>query len=85
VLNDYDGLGQALTKKECLDGFMMLPCHVPPTFKATRQDGYAYNTKRTHSYADGFESILSPICYCPCPDFITSDHKPFWCALKLEM
>uniref|UniRef100_A0A7S2END7 Inositol polyphosphate-related phosphatase domain-containing protein n=1 Tax=Ditylum brightwellii TaxID=49249 RepID=A0A7S2END7_9STRA len=93
ALNDYDELGQALTKKECLNGFMTLPCHFPPTFKVTRQDGYAYNAKRTPSYtdrvlwksADGFESNLSPICYEPCPDFITSDHKPFWCALKLEM
>eukprot|EP00957_Ditylum_brightwellii_P154742 11777682-Ditylum_brightwellii.AAC.1 len=33
ALNDYDELGQALTKKECLNGFMTLPCHFPPTFK----------------------------------------------------
>jgi len=39
VLNDYDGLAQSLSKQECLNGFMMLPCHFPPTFKATRQDG----------------------------------------------
>mmetsp|Transcript_32150 Transcript_32150/g.48737 ORF Transcript_32150/g.48737 Transcript_32150/m.48737 type:complete len:91 (+) Transcript_32150:1803-2075(+) len=35
VLNDYDGLGQSLSKQECLNGFMMLPCRFPPTFKVS--------------------------------------------------
>eukprot|EP00565_Helicotheca_tamesis_P005992 CAMPEP_0185734124 /NCGR_PEP_ID=MMETSP1171-20130828/21503_1 /TAXON_ID=374046 /ORGANISM="Helicotheca tamensis, Strain CCMP826" /LENGTH=633 /DNA_ID=CAMNT_0028404037 /DNA_START=30 /DNA_END=1931 /DNA_ORIENTATION=- len=92
ALNDADELGQALRKKECLNGFVTLPCLFPPTFKVMRQGGYEYIEKRTPSYtdrvlwrsADGFESNISPICYEPCPDFDTSDHKPVRCAFTVK-
>jgi len=84
TLNDGDELQMALTKKECLCGFKTLPCNFPPTFKVARGEGYQYNEKRTPSYtdrilwksADGMRDNVLPFLYEPCPDFITSDHKP---------
>ncbi|KAL9184897.1 hypothetical protein ACHAXT_002674 [Thalassiosira profunda] len=84
VLNDGDELAMALEKKECLVGFKTLPCNWPPTFKVARGEGYQYNEKRTPSYtdrilwksADALEDNVVPFLYEPCPDFITSDHKP---------
>jgi len=82
-LNDGDELAKALEKNECLVGFKTLPCNFPPTFKVARGEGYQYNEKRTPSYTDrilwksaaGMDNVV-PFLYEPCPDFITSDHKP---------
>ncbi|KAL7532231.1 hypothetical protein ACHAXR_004507 [Thalassiosira sp. AJA248-18] len=84
ALNDGDELAMALKKKECLAGFNTLPCNFPPTFKVARGEGYQYTEKRTPSYtdrilwksADGMADNVVPFLYEPCPDFITSDHKP---------
>jgi len=84
TLNDGDELVSALTKKECLAEFTTLPCNFPPTFKVARCEGYEYNEKRTPSYtdrilwksADGLKDNVVPFLYEPCPEFITSDHKP---------
>ena len=84
TLNDGDELASALTKKECLAEFTTLPCNFPPTFKVARCEGYEYNEKRTPSYtdrvlwksADGLKDNVVPFLYEPCPEFITSDHKP---------
>ncbi|KAL7551028.1 hypothetical protein ACHAWF_014223 [Thalassiosira exigua] len=84
ALNEGDELAMALKKKECLVGFNTLPCNFPPTFKVARGEGYHYNEKRTPSYtdrilwksADGMADNVVPFIYEPCPDFITSDHKP---------
>ncbi|KAL3781536.1 hypothetical protein ACHAW5_005433 [Stephanodiscus triporus] len=83
-LNEGDELTMALRKKECLVGFTTLPCNFPPTFKVARVEGYQYNEKRTPSYtdrilwksSDGLARNVIPFLYEPCPDFITSDHKP---------
>jgi len=84
ALNEGDELARALEKKDCLVGFETLPCNWPPTFKVARGEGYQYNEKRTPSYTDrilwksahGMEDNVVPFLYEPCPDFITSDHKP---------
>mmetsp|Transcript_17416 Transcript_17416/g.25975 ORF Transcript_17416/g.25975 Transcript_17416/m.25975 type:complete len:761 (-) Transcript_17416:8-2290(-) len=84
ALNGGDELAVALKQKECLVGFSTLPCHWPPTFKVARGEGYQYNEKRTPSYTDrilwksaeGMTNNVIPFLYEPCPDFITSDHKP---------
>jgi len=84
TLNDGDELAMALKKKECLVGFTTLPCNFPPTFKVARGEGYQYTEKRTPSYTDrilwksahGMADNVVPFLYEPCPDFITSDHKP---------
>merc|ERR1712194_620031 len=52
--------------------------------KVERGEGYQYIEKRTPSYTDrilwksahGMSSNVVPFLYEPCPDFITSDHKP---------
>jgi len=84
ALNDGDELAMALAKKDCLVGFTTLPCIFPPTFKVERGEGYQYINKRTPSYTDrilwksahGMSSNILPFFYEPCPNFITSDHKP---------
>jgi len=84
ALNEGDELAKALEKKDCLVGFKTLPCNWPPTFKVARGEGYQYNEKRTPSYTDrilwksahGMGDDVVPFLYEPCPDFITSDHKP---------
>lgn len=93
TLNDGDELAAAIQKKECLAGFKTLPCNFPPTFKVARGEGYSYNEKRTPSYTDrilwksahGVEDNVVPFLYEPCPDFITSDHKPIRGGYKVKM
>mmetsp|Transcript_6466 Transcript_6466/g.14595 ORF Transcript_6466/g.14595 Transcript_6466/m.14595 type:complete len:702 (-) Transcript_6466:819-2924(-) len=93
TLNDGDELAMALKKKECLAGFTTLPCNFPPTFKVARGEGYQYNEKRTPSYtdrilwksADGMADNVVPFLYEPCPDFITSDHKPIRGGYSVKM
>ncbi|KAL3776478.1 hypothetical protein HJC23_009277 [Cyclotella cryptica] len=92
-LNAGDELAMALKKKECLVGFETLPCNFPPTFKVAREKGYVYNEKRTPSYTDrilwksteGMEGTVTPFLYEPCPDFITSDHKPIRGGFRVKM
>mmetsp|Transcript_27144 Transcript_27144/g.64439 ORF Transcript_27144/g.64439 Transcript_27144/m.64439 type:complete len:647 (+) Transcript_27144:143-2083(+) len=84
TLNDGDELKMALKDKHCMCEFNTLPCYFPPTFKVARCEGYQYNEKRTPSYTDrilwksndGMTENVRPFLYEPCPDFITSDHKP---------
>jgi hypothetical protein len=47
ALHDGDELAMALAKKDCLAGFITLPCNFPPTFKVERGEGYQYIEKRT--------------------------------------
>lgn len=92
-MNDGDELAMALKKKDCLAGFTTLPCNFPPTFKVARVEGYQYNEKRTPSYtdrilwksADGMADNVVPFLYEPCPDFITSDHKPIRGGYSVKM
>ena len=85
TLNKYDELRGSLGKRESLVGFETPYCNFPPTFKVARQDGYAYNVKRSPSYTDRIlfkkadqldSALLGPLLYEPVESFTSSDHKP---------
>lgn len=87
----FDELQAALDDQELLVGFKTLPCNFPPTFKVLRTDGFKYKDQRTPSYTDrilfksfdGLSHNLTPLSYEPCPEFITSDHKPIRGAFNI--
>lgn len=91
-INDCDELAKALHRHDCLAGFKTLKCNFPPTFKVERGEGFVYNEKRIPSYtdrilwksSDGLDANVGPLAYEPCPDFVTSDHKPVRGAFAIE-
>lgn len=93
MLNECDELSKALKKKDCLVGFQTPECNFPPTFKVLRNDGYAYNPKRSPSYTDRIlhkgnhllSNRIEVLAYGPIDHFTTSDHKPMRGAYDLQL
>jgi len=92
TLRRYDELYAGLSDQDLLVGFQTLECNFPPTFKVARQRGFVYKDQRIPSYTDrilfksaeGLSHNLEAVAYEPCPDFITSDHKPIRGAFALK-
>jgi len=91
-LYKFDELQRGLEVGDLLLGFETPPCLFPPTFKVQREHGWIFKEQRTPSYTDrilfksaeGLQDCLQPIAYEPCPDFITSDHKPIRGAFSIR-
>ena len=84
ALYSYDELHKGIKAGDVLVGFDTLRCRFNPTFKVEREPGFVYKQQRTPSYTDrilvksspGLSKFVHPLCYEPCVDFVTSDHKP---------
>eukprot|EP00526_Cylindrotheca_closterium_P002273 CAMPEP_0113619994 /NCGR_PEP_ID=MMETSP0017_2-20120614/10174_1 /TAXON_ID=2856 /ORGANISM="Cylindrotheca closterium" /LENGTH=946 /DNA_ID=CAMNT_0000529621 /DNA_START=17 /DNA_END=2857 /DNA_ORIENTATION=- /assembly_acc=CAM_ASM_000147 len=91
ALYRFDELHKGVRLGELLVDFDTLPCDFNPTFKVERTHGYDYKDQRIPSYTDrilfksapGLRNNLRPLCYEPCEDFITSDHKPLRGAFSI--
>lgn len=93
VLNRHDELSNALLDNQCLAGWKTPYCNFDPTFKVSRQDGYAYNPLRSPSYTDRIlykaidqlEDSLAVSLYEPITHFTSSDHKPIRGAFEIQL